>query len=297
MTNISQPGIVVTQAGVSARYAADYQMVFNSNWPSLQTAFDTTVTLSAGTSQTIPHGLKIYPFTIGTVISNGVSIGRIFKSSASLEITPPTTTITMTFDDTNVYLTSTDSQDYQVNIKCHNLDITKQDNYAFPAPPILKTPYDPTTGIKVVKYGESIGNTDLRKFILHSRAQSPAVLTVETQLSAFNAYNSIGGFYLYVIAYVNPANYVPWTFAFYDNGNGRFYCVGPGSQQSTPGFFLVSDVAPYLTQVKQPGLTGAGSVISYTDSSDPKTSNIRASLIMLRDPLIVASTLQVNYNG
>lgn len=298
MAASSQPGIIVTQAGISARYAADYQMVFNSNWPSLQTAFDTTITMSPNSAQTVPHGLGIYPFTICTALSNGISIGRIFLQSQSFDVTPPSTVLAYSFDKNNVYLVNGDlTNAYQVNIKCHNFDISKGVDFTLPAPPILKTPYDPTTGIKVVKYAKSIGSTDLRDFILHSRAQSPAVLSVVTEKSAFTG-QPFSSFYVYAVTYVNPATYLPWAFAFYDSGTGRYAPIAPGTQQSSPGFFLVQDVASYLTQTNAPSsVKGSGAVLSYQDTAAPGSSIKRASLVMLRDPLVVATQVQVNYNG
>jgi hypothetical protein len=298
MAASNQPGIIVTQAGVSARYAADYQMVFNSNWPSLQTAFDTTVTMSPNSTQTIPHGLNIFPFTVGTVIQNGISLGRIFAKSQSFDVTPPSTVITLSFDKTNVYLANTDLvNSYQVNVKCHNLDISKAVDYTLPAPPILKTPYDPTTGIKVNKYAKSNGSTDLRDFILHSRCQSPAVLSIVTQDSAYYGQPS-GTFYTYDIIYANPVAYLPWAFAFYNDGGGKYVCLAPGAQNTAPAFFVVNQVENYATQVNKPSsLIGRGAVLNFQDTLGPGLYTKRASLVVLRDPLVVANTLQVTYNG
>lgn len=262
-----QPGIIVTQAGVSAPYAADYQMVFNSNWPSLQIAFETTVTVGASASRTIAHGLKIYPLTMGWIVKNGVSLGRIFTVSGNFE-DPTQTAVALSFDNTSVYLVNSDAVNaYTVNVKCFNLDISKQVDYTLPKPPVVKTPYDPTYGIKVVKYGLSIGSTDLRDFILHSRAQSPAVLSIVTQYTTTPSGSR-------VIQYTNPAGYVPWVLA---------YIKGPGSGSAyTP-----------LAPGTQPA--GYAHSLSTTSTITNSVGIPYGSLVVLRDPLVVPNTLTVVY--
>lgn len=263
-----QPGIIVTQAGVSAPYAADYQMVFNSNWPSLQIAFDTTVSVPAGGSLSLPHDLKIYPLTMAWVVQNGVSKGRLFATSENFE-DPTQTAITLSFDNINVILFNNDlSNAYTINVKCFNVDISKSVDYTLPKPALVKTPYDPTFGIKVVKYGLSIGSTDLRNFILHSRAQSPAVLSVVTNPSTTTKVSSPA------IQYTNPAGYVPWVLAFINGpGSGQPYtALAPGGQQ-----------------------TGYIHVLSNTSYIANSIGTPYGSLVVLRDPLVVPNTVTVTY--
>ena len=249
-------GVRITQVGVNAQYAADYQYVFNSDWPSLAIAFDVTIPVVANGIGQAKHALKFFPLTMAWYSVNGVSMGRFYGVT--------------TFDKQNVYIDNTaNSSDITVNIKCYNVDIGTSVDYTLPAAPIFKTPYDPTTGIKVSKFGKSIASKDLRDFILHSRAQSPAVLSILTQdkASVISGKNTI--------SYKNPAKYTPWVLGFISPlGNNTVYqCFPPGGNQSAPAFFQIGNVATVWTN----GTGGNG------------------TLVVLRDPLVLPNTVQVVY--
>lgn len=253
-------GIRITQPGVSVPYAADYQYVFNSDWPSLAIAFEAVVTIP-GTTYNFPvlHGLGFFPFIQVWNTTGDINNGRVTNG--------------IFFDKQNVYINNTTASTITYSIKCYNLDITNAKSYVLPQYPIVKTPYDSTTGIKVSKYGESIGSTDLRDFILHSRAQSPAVLAVITKSTTSND----------VISYTNPAGYIPWAFAFASTDGVTYQIVRPGASQSLPAFTFSYPAGPTKGTVQLafgnsfPGTTGQG------------------SLVMLRDPLVVSTTKQVTY--
>lgn len=286
-------GIKVTQAGIDARFAADYQYVFNSDWPSLQIAFESLVTVGASqTLPAIPHGLKFVPLTMAWVIQNNISIGRSFGVSGTLYGNQ--TDVQVTFDDTNIYVTNNGTNTYSVSIKSYNIDITKPVDYTLPAPPTIKRTYDPTYGIKVVKYGKSVGSKDLRDFILHSRAQSPALLSVVTEKNAYVS-QPTGAYYLYSLVYSNPVNYMPWTLAFVGT-NGVYTGIAPGTQQSGPIFDLTTAVEQYLTQQpKASNKKGPGAVVTYQDTAGPTITTLSASIVVLRDPLVVPNTIRVVY--
>ena len=250
-------GIRVTQPGVSVPYAADYQYVFNSDWPSLAIAFEAVVTVTGtyGTA-TVAHNLGFVPFIQVWDYTGGTNNGRVGIAISTL------------FDKTNINLTNNTASDIVCSIKCYNFDITIAKDYALPKYPIIKTKYDPSTGIKVSKYGKSIGSTDLRDFILHSRSQSPAILSVVTKIDS--SYN---------VTYVNPANYLPWAFAFASFSTGSYQIVSPGPTSAPPQFTF-----------SFPSGNNIGKVVLALSSSAKA-----ASLVILRDPLIVANTKQVTY--
>lgn len=273
--------IVITQAGVSAPYAADYQYVFNSDWPSLAIAFESKVDVPYLGSVTVPHNLGFYPLTMGWTLLNGVNIGRTFATSGNLS--GAQNDVSLTFDNKNIYLTNNGTYNqvtYTVSIKCYNIDISKQVDYTFPKQPTIKSVYDPSTGIKVSKYGKSIASTDLRDFILHSRAQSPAVLSIVTQADKNGR-----------IGYNNPVGYTPWTLAFVGGvGQHTTYSpLAPGSQQAGYLFGLLS-----TTQAQSLGVPQARIIASFTLNYP---SNSFGSLVVLRDPLVVPTTVQAQYNG
>ena len=251
-------GIRVTQPGVSVPYAADYQYVFNSDWPSLAIAFEAVISVTANGTGQVAHNLGFYPLTMAWYSINGISIGRFYGLTS--------------FDKTNVYIANNQALspvDVTVSIKCYNLDISKSVSYVLQKPPVIKTKYDPSTGIKVTKYGKSMGSNDLRDYILHSRAQSPAVLTIKTQADGI-----VGGG-TNTITYTNPVGYTPWVLGFTSPfGNNSIYeCRPPAGNQASPAFFQLGPTAVIWTA----GTTGNG------------------SLVVLRDPLVIPTTLRVVY--
>lgn len=271
--------IRVTQVGVSDPYAADYQYVFNSDWPSLAIAFETRVDVPYLGSVTIPHPLKFYPLTMGWTILNGVSIGRTLATSGNLS--GPQNDVTLTFDDKNIYLTNNgvyNQVTYTMSIKCYNIDISQSIDYTLPKLPQVKTAYDPSAFIKVVKYNKSMASNDLRDFILHSRAQSPAVLSIVTKADTNGN-----------IGYNNPVGYTPWTLAFV-GGAGQhttFAPLAPGEQQSGYAFRLLS-----ANNAQTLGVPQASIFKSFTPVYP---NNSFGSLVVLRDPLIVPTTKTVTY--
>lgn len=256
-------GIRITQAGISAPFAADYQYVFNSDWPSLSIAFEAVVDTSTSifTTTKINHNLGFVPFFETWDVTGGVNNGRIAYYVVSA-------------DKNNLYINGTG---LKYSIKCYNIDINKPVNYAFPKPPLFKTPYDPSTGIKVTKYDKSIGSKDLRDYILHSRAQSPAVLTILNQSTT-----SID-----TMSYTNPAGYIPWAFAFTSTDGSRYVQISPGPTQGLPTFSF-----SYPGSLNGVGLNGKV-VLAYSNNGVGTIGY--GVLVILRDPLVVANTKQVTY--
>lgn len=264
-------GIKISSGSYDARTAPDYAFVYNSDWPSLACAFDDLVTVGANATVVVPHDLKIYPLILGWIVSGGINKGRIFSLSGSFESSPQTD-ITMSWNRTNITLVNSTANSYQVCVKAYNLDITVASDYTNPKPAPAKLPYDPHFGIKLVKHNKLIDSPDLRDFILHSRAQSPAVLSVVTGNNT--------------ISYNNPVGYVPWTFAFYDDGNGNYRGLAPGSQQSGSIFKLGSGLSSTQGSVTT---TANGAILTSVSST------VSLSLVVLRDPLVASNIVNVAY--
>lgn len=283
-------GLKLSQHGIPVSQAADYQLIFNSAWPSLVCGFDATVTLPPLSTQIVPHKLGFIPFTVATAILNGISIGRLFSSSENFDIGP---LIGFTFDNVNIYLNSSNATTtYSVNIKCYNIDLTEPADYKLPQPPVLPRTYDPTFGMRIAKFNKSINSSDMRDFILDTQCQSPAVLAVVTPKSPLLPGGSAG-----TIAYLNPAAtatfqgqgvpYLPWTYGFYSADSITWEAMAPGFQQAPPGFFLWQNIngAQGIT------VSGPGAVLDYSTG----IGNSTAALVVLRDPLVVPQTIQVTY--
>jgi hypothetical protein len=286
-------GLFITQIGASVPTAADYQFVFNSNWPSLQVAYATTVTTpytNNETSLVIPHKLGFYPFTIAWLSINNKLLYSFFGAPANYTGGGSYSNTSYGVDKTNVYPKwqwneDTNSLDpfgnkldgsltASVAIKCYNIDLTQDANYTAPKPAPAKFPYDPTAGIKVAKAGKDIRSTNLNDFILHSRAQSPALLSVQTQDTGVADPNISGNT---LIEYVNPANYIAWFFGFQ-----RVTTTGQDRYVATP-------IQPGGVDVTGSRVSGLNTFVLTVPSSPGGT------MVVLRDPLFAAANVEVTY--
>lgn len=287
-----QVGLKLSQPGVPVSQAADYQLIFNSAWPSLQIGFDTTVTLNPSSSQTVVHGLGFIPFSLGTVILNNISVGRIFGSAENFGIGPQGA-VTMSFDKNNIYLANSNvTNTYSVNLKCFNIDLTVDTDYTLPQSPILPSRFDPTFGMKIAKSNKSINSSDLRDFIINTQCQSPAVLSIVTPQRPLLPGGTKG-----TIAYLNPASfatfqnkrvpYVPWTYGFYSSDGIKYTPIPAGLEQAPPGFLLTNNI----NNPEGISISGPGAVLTYSDGTGTAT----ATIVVLRDPLVVPNSVQVTY--
>ena len=281
---MSNSGIFITQVGASVPTAADYQFVFNSNWPSLQIVFSKTISINSGDHVVVPHNLGFYPLTMVyltqdasvTLQWQGVLPGKAYTGRPDLEGGGFQTFI----DKTNIYITGI-ANGSSMNIKCYNIDISAQKDYTLPKFPAVNQPYDSSVGIKVGKFGKDIHSTDLRDFILHSRAQSPAILSVVTEKSAKTS--PLGGG-LSRISYTNPANYVPWIYGF----------IGFTSTLTQFGLGSTFVYEAAIWGVQTSGLV-ISSVTASLDFFPSDPNNQVASLIVLRDPLVVPNPIRIQY--
>lgn len=266
---MADAGLKVAQAGFDVTTCADYQLLFNSAWPSLAIALAQTVTIAPSGVASIPHPLKFPPFTEAWIIQNGVSVGRILGLSELFESSPQIA-VSLSFDDSNIYLTNSDaSNPYQVHVKSYYLDVSTAADYTNPKPAGEQFTYNPDYGIKITKSGRDINSLDLRDFSVHSRAQAPAVLSIVTQATFSSDTNSNR------IIYTNPPGYAPWVYAFGGptvGGKVRYAPIPNGPQQN--GFLFQS---------------GAISYLSFANGIST------GSLIALRDPLFAPHTSSVVY--
>lgn len=262
-------GLKLAQPGFDVTTCADYQLLFNSAWPSLSIACAKTVQISPSSNATIPHNLKFPPFTEGWIIQNGSSVGRIFELSELFESSPQTS-LSLSFDSDNVYLSNSDAiNSYQVHVKCYYVDIETAADYTNPKPAGEQFAYNPNYGFKLAKSGKNIDSTDLRDFNIHSRAQAPAVLSIVRD-ATFSPETNVNS-----ISYTNPPGYTPWVYAFGGSevgGKVRYSPIPNGPQQS--GFLFQSGPTSYLSFA-----SGAGT----------------GSLVVLRDPLLATHSVSVVY--
>lgn len=259
-------GFKISKPGYDARRTAGANMVFDSSWPSLPIAYETTLLNNAAT--TIAHPLKFPPLTF-IFITN--------PDAGGLGTT--TTRVIATVSDTLVKVPAGQI----TNIKCFQLDLTQDLDYVLAPGDTYRQPYDPNFGVKVVKPNRDITSRDLRDFAVHSRAQSPLILGVKTEktMDPANVGSAIGN----VVQYSSKLNYPVWIYGF----------IKAGATLSTNlGMPLNSYVhAPYYSQSYPRTITdGLTAYIGYQQGTNADNG---ATLVILRDPMFAATSTTVQY--
>lgn len=252
----SQYGLKFAKAGFDTRTANDYELLFNSGWPSLAIAFTTTVTTIPAGVGNIPHTLGFPPLTMAWVIEGGICTRRHFPQVSS----------------SSLYFTDVDAVGATYYVECYNLDISIQVNYAFipPLPAQIGT-YDKNYGAKFAKPGKTTDSKDINDYIFHTRAMSPAILSVNT---TFDATPLVGA--AQTITTTSPGHYVPWAFGYaQDASSPGLWTFAPPYAQAAPRLFV---------NLKPNSFTLA------TSATSPG-----GSLITLRDPLFLGNTVEVVY--
>lgn len=262
---ISNPGIDVTQAG-------PYDYIFNSGWPSVSIAYDETFTVSVPAFDfkrvQFQHNLGFYPFAMAYCFKNDVYVGRadigqgIGVSNIFFYIGKDSFYFSFTGDTTDAT--------YRINVKAYNVDLQIKKDYPFIKPPAISQSYNPDFGIKIAKENKEINSKDLRDFVIHSRAQSPAILSVITQDSAVSNSGTK------TISYTNPGGYIAWIYGF----------VGGDIASGLPEVY---SNARFAVQTAV-GVRYSGNTF-FLQFLEEKF----ATLIVLRDPLFAANTIGVKY--
>ena len=237
----------VAGPGWNSLTAPDYELVFNSDWPSLQIAFETTFTLNPGQSKTINHNLGFIPLVMTWVTIAGTNYGRVAGGGA-------------TVTDSQLLFYNASVASYTLTARCFNIDITKEAQYPLPISAATASPPDLTSGIKIVKQNptRNIRSTNLNDFILNSQAQSPAILTVATTAGKyFNSSNN-------TINIPLQTSYVPFFTGAIQTGNNpttyQFYSVNAvqlngntlsvNTQGQTTSFIILRDPLIYPNVIK-----------------------------------------------
>lgn len=273
-------GIKVSQTGYNVDTAPDYALAFNSSWPSLPIVREFTQTLTS----TFDGFFWSYPDYVTFTHTLGMfAWAHLWETNGPGQVGAMKTRRV----DTNLYLgknsvvwqspynlSSTQLPSITLHVKVYNIDITKPVSYDYVQPPVTQSPYDPDFGIKVVKEGRSIDSRDLRDFVIHSRAQSPAILSILTELNADGGGN---------VTYTNPQGYTNWVYGYvaFTNGaafgtTGSFYRYAQAQAQAYPVYQFVNGNT-YQLSTKNAGNT------------------YPVSLVVLRDPLFVPARVEVTY--
>jgi hypothetical protein len=241
-------------------------MVFDSSWPSLPIAFETT--LSSPFPASVTHNLKFAPFSL--VWAYGTDPSGKTKTSQRFYFPVDTTKLYLDTSSFSTQQLAFWNVATSIKVRCFQLDLATDIDYTLAPGDTFNSPYDPNFGIKVVKQFKDINSTDLRDFALHSRAQSPLILAVKTQktMPAANIGTGIGN----VVQYTSTLKYPAWVYGYVEQSTGK-YMPAPYYEQAYPRTFT----------------DGITSYIGYSGT------DIGATLVILRDPMFAATATTVQY--
>jgi hypothetical protein len=276
-TQLSTPstvGFKLSKPGYNALNTAGSNYIFDSSWPSLPIAFETTI--SAPFPTRIAHGLSYAPFNMvwasGTDPSGTANVSWRFILPA---------------DKTYIYFNTYNFSQQQLafwgsatklKVRGFNLDLSRDIDYALAPGDTFNMPYDPNYGIKLVKQGKDIHSKDMRDFVLHSRCQSPLILAVKTQDTSSPSNPN-------TVQYTSKLSYPSWVYGFIKLGSSFAATVGVPANT-----YLY---APYYQQAYPSTSTdGTLSYITYASSGSPDNG---ATLVILRDPMFAATQTTVQY--
>lgn len=263
-------GVKISKPGYDARRSAGQNMLYNSSWPTLAVAYETTIpnplTSGAG-SGTVNHNLTFPPLTF--VWATGPDPSGLTGATCTRRIP-----VVASVDETTVYLspsgTSLVETDFlytatDLNIKCFQLDLSRDIDYILASGDTFKSPYDNSFGIKVVKPRKNIESKDLRDYILHSRCQGALVLAVKTQ-DTINPSNP--GEIQYTSKLPTPV----WVYGFTRSAAGQYKWAPLGGNA-----YPETDTDGYQSNL----------VYGFGDTG--------ASLVILRDPMFAPNVVFATY--
>ena len=262
-------GIKISAPGFDANICPDYDLLFNSSWVSLQLLKELTQTVVAtfdGTfwnfpTVTLTHNLGFYAFADVWETNNSNDVGLIKTMRMNSKLSIGNNSVIWTGD---TFITG-QPNNITINIKVYNLDISQQMAYNYIQPPVIQNKYDPSFGMKITKYGKSTSSNDMRDYILHTRAQSPAILAILTQDNV----DSNG-----LISFTNQQNYTNWVYGYYKNSHTNYYQLIPQQSQAYPSYNFTN---------------GNTYTAAYLGGGD------KISLVVFRDPLLVPKQVQATY--
>jgi hypothetical protein len=253
-------GFKISKPGYNALTTSGSNMVFDSSWPSLPIAYETTLTNAF--PSTVTHNLKFPPFAAvwayGTDASGKTGANRFFF---------PVDTTTLYLDTSALSIPQLAfwNAATKIKVRCFQLDLSTDIDYTLAPGDTYNQPYDPNFGVKVVKAGKNINSTDLRDYALHSRAQSPLILAVKTKATSTNGSNK-------VIQYTSKLSYPCWVYGYVKQASGKY------------------QPAPYYAQAYP--ITKTDGTLSYIQYSGTDTD---ATIVILRDPMFAATATTIQY--
>lgn len=229
---------------------ADVKLNFSSQWPSIQVAKVVASPATAGEAASYPdirkikHGLGYPPFAVGFGSSTG---SDTYNNMVGLDV-----------DSTYVYIKDYGGQSWPLldSIVIYALDITQAVNY-----PIIPTAYG-----DVIK---DSGNTDLRKFLLHSRAVSPMVLNVTTG----GTFGTAG-----TVTYTSPLTYPTFSFGWISNDKFGRWMNAPLAGQAYPVMNTDGFISSLQTLATSDGFGGKAIILTLRNPAIITTNTVSVTI-------------------
>jgi hypothetical protein len=274
-------GIKVSQPGYDATTAPDHKLLYNSSWPSLQTIYELyidaptirtypTINLGVFTVYVIPHNLGFYPWPLFYEARSGYCYGRTPNASGFF------------FDSRNLYFNNADSRITSNSIKfviqIFNINIIQDVQYPTPQAGTGSKFTDSDFGFKIPKENKDISSSDMRDFIVHSRCQSPALVSVSTNNSSY--FNSSTGY----ITVPLTTSYIPITAVYLNLGITNANNEAVYYMDSNLNLSFANNSLSYFV-----GIPGSAVVSTQIDKG------VFGGIIITRDPLITPDVKKVTY--
>lgn len=265
-------GLKISKPGYDAKRTVGQNLLYNSSWPTLAVAFETTIPnplTGGGATGLVAHNLQFPPFTFVWAIGadpsglTGAISERRIPGAADV-------------DSTNVYLKvgglSGIETDFlytatKLHIKSFQLDLSKDIDYILAPGETFKTPYDNNFGIKVPKLNKDVNSTDLRNFAVHSRCQGALVLAVKTQDTNDPANPT-------TTQYTNKFSSPVWVYGFVRGTSGKYKWAALGGQA-----YPITKTDGFITNLAYIGAAGDNGV----------------TLVILRDPMFAPNAVIATY--
>jgi hypothetical protein len=265
-------GLKISKPGYDAKRTFGQNLVYNSSWPTLAVAYETTITnpiTSLGATSTVAHPVGFAPFTFIWAIGpdpsglTGAVCTRRIPGAADVD------TGSVYLKDTGLSGLETDFlyTATKLHIKCFQLDLSKDIDYILAPGETFKMPYDNNFGFKVAKFNKNIDSKDLRDFAIHSRCQGALVLAVKTQATNDPANPTTAQ---YTTKYTRPV----WVYGFVRSTAGKYKWAALGGQA-----YPITRSDGFVTNLAYVGASGDDGV----------------TLVILRDPMFAANAVLATY--
>lgn len=260
MSNDKPPIIKLAQPGYDAKTAGDEHLIYNSNWPMLkiykQGSYKTQNILV--NQDVIEHDLGFVPFFwyfTNIPINAWQNFGNYGIEARSEFMGPVNLKMT---DKKLTMLSAGSGGPGQIYYYIFALDLAKEYTAPIIKQGAVSGPRNLERVFKIAKHGKDVSSDDLFDFVVHSRARSPLIHSVNPSPGAVKSFQV-----------EHKLGYLPIFFGFQKNSDGSY----------------------------SPMYTGQGGTTSFLSTENTVTFNTTGSaevtIVILKDPFLIDSTVSV----